>query len=485
MCTSGSSNPQSEIIWYRDDDVIGASGSETIVKKLPKMAIPPNQPVDCTTSVTGWLDYVVEGESIELRCKSCSANPAAKIVWYRDGVLLTPDVIKLTDGMYNGQRAIGHLEKEISFSDHGAEYSCEASSPERFPNHIYQSQKVTLNVHYTPRIINDYDTNSTRINAGDGVILWCNISSNPRANITWLDQNESNTIALFISLSVTLVAILLVVVIVVFCKKRRGKQKSTEDGALGGNKNPSFEADALGKAMNPCMEVEFDSITFIEDRYTGVFSKLVKGEIPISKRSKLVVCVKVVKENARDNADEALLNEIRFLKRLEEHQNIIKMIGCSAEIAPYCIVYEYCPHGNLREYLIGLHKEVKRIDEYELEDATFNLLCNFASQIASGMAFLGEIECIHRALAARNIQVWHKNVCKISEFGFASKVMDVYTYEKMIEGRLPVRWMALESILECVYTAKSDVWSFGIVLWEIFNFGKRVWQIDIVVYKWK
>ncbi|XP_070547573.1 fibroblast growth factor receptor 2-like [Ptychodera flava] len=149
------------------------------------------------------------------------------------------------------------------------------------------------------------------------------------------------------------------------------------------------------------------------------------------------------------------------------------MIGCREEKAPYCIVYEYCPHGNLREYLVGLHKEVKRIDEYELEDVTFNLLCNFASQIASGMAFLGEIECIHRALAARNIQVWHDNVCKISEFGFSSKVLDVNTYEKMIEGRLPVRWMALESILECVYTEKCDVWSFGIVLWEIYNFGKQ------------
>ncbi|XP_070547363.1 fibroblast growth factor receptor 2-like [Ptychodera flava] len=184
------------------------------------------------------------------------------------------------------------------------------------------------------------------------------------------------------------------------------------------------------------MKVEFDSITFIEDLYTGVFSKLVKGEIPISERSKLVVCVKVVKANAGEDADEALLNEVRFLKTLQEHQNIDKMIGCSAEKAPYCIVYEYCPHGNLREYLIGLHKEVKRIDEYELEDVTFNLLCNFASQIASGMAFLGEIECIHRALAARNIQVWHDNVCKISEFGYSSNVMDVNTYEKMIEYKL-------------------------------------------------
>ncbi|XP_070547551.1 V-set and immunoglobulin domain-containing protein 10-like [Ptychodera flava] len=337
MCTSGSSNPESEIMWYRDDDVIGDSSSETIGEEVTEdgefygyvttqnltvdvqakhngvryhcgtrnqmlslngrtsanstfvimeVYFPPNQPEDCATSVTGWLDYVVEGESLDLGCISCSANPAADVVWYRDGVLLTPDEVEFTDGIYNGQRTMGHLEKEISFSDHGAEYSCEASSPGRFPNHIYQSQKLTLNVHYTPRIINDYDTNSTRINAGDSVILWCNISSNPRANITWLDQNgkiitnltanrliherwhdsqmmnslrirdvnsdvtgfytcqvnnsvggaeftvyievivESNTIALIISLSVTLFAILLVVVILVFCKKRRGKQKN-------------------------------------------------------------------------------------------------------------------------------------------------------------------------------------------------------------------------------------------------------------------
>ncbi|XP_070547364.1 tyrosine-protein kinase receptor Tie-1-like [Ptychodera flava] len=89
------------------------------------------------------------------------------------------------------------------------------------------------------------------------------------------------------------------------------------------------------------------------------------------------------------------------------------------------------------------------------------------------MAFLEKIGCVHRALAAKSVHVGHGKVCKIAEFGFSSKAMDVNTYEKLTKGRIPIRWMALESILQCVYTTKTDVWSYGIVLWEIFSFGNK------------
>uniref|UniRef100_A0ABM0MW90 Tyrosine-protein kinase receptor Tie-1-like n=1 Tax=Saccoglossus kowalevskii TaxID=10224 RepID=A0ABM0MW90_SACKO len=95
----------------------------------------------------------------------------------------------------------------------------------------------------------------------------------------------------------------------------------------------------------------------------------------------------------------------------------------------------------------------------------------FGTQIANGLIFLEEKECVIRTLAAKNIQIGHNAVCKISDLGFSTTVMTSNKFEIYTSGRLPLRWMALESLLDCFYTTKSDTWCYGIVLWEIFNYG--------------
>jgi serine/threonine protein kinase len=95
-------------------------------------------------------------------------------------------------------------------------------------------------------------------------------------------------------------------------------------------------------------------------------------------------------------------------------------------------------------------------------------LISFAHQIANGMTFLSDLGIVHRDLACRNILVGENKTLKISDFGLARE-NDIYI--KTTDGRLPVRWMAIESITDRVYTTKSDVWAFGIVLWEIATLG--------------
>nr|XP_026646466.1 receptor-type tyrosine-protein kinase FLT3 [Zonotrichia albicollis] len=125
-------------------------------------------------------------------------------------------------------------------------------------------------------------------------------------------------------------------------------------------------------------------------------------------------------------------------------------------------------------------------EEEEFNVLTFEDLLCFSYQVAKGMEFLESKSCIHRDLAARNVLVTHGKVVKICDFGLARDVMNDSNYIVRGNARLPVKWMAPESLFERTYTMKSDVWSYGILLWEIFSLGVNPYpgiQVDTNFYK--
>jgi len=184
------------------------------------------------------------------------------------------------------------------------------------------------------------------------------------------------------------------------------------------------------------------------------------------------LAVKTLKEAAGDKERHDLLQELEVMKLLEPHPNVVTLVGCCTEKDPIFLIMEYVSKGKLQTFL----RESRTPNDYNNLHGPSALLTSrdlttFAYQVARGMHYLTEKGIIHRDLAARNVLVSEERVCKVADFGFARDIIVSHVYERKTEGRLPIRWMAPESLYDNIFTTKSDVWSFGILLWEIVTLG--------------
>ncbi|KAM7076180.1 tyrosine-protein kinase Fer isoform 5-T5 [Ciconia maguari] len=217
----------------------------------------------------------------------------------------------------------------------------------------------------------------------------------------------------------------------------------------------NYEEDARSvTSMDKKWVLNHEDVTLGELLGKGNFGEVYKGTL----KDKTPVAVKTCKEDLPQELKIKFLSEARILKQYD-HPNIVKLIGVCTQRQPIYIVMELVPGGDFLSFLR------KKKDELKTKQ-----LVKFSLDAASGMAYLESKNCIHRDLAARNCLVGESNILKISDFGM-SRQEDDGVYSSSGLKQIPIKWTAPEALNYGRYTSESDVWSFGILLWETFSLG--------------
>ncbi|NWS12921.1 INSR protein, partial [Pachyramphus minor] len=254
------------------------------------------------------------------------------------------------------------------------------------------------------------------------------------------------------------------------------KKRQTEGptGPLYASSNPEY-ISASDVYVPDEWEVPRDKITLLRELgqgsfgmvYEGIAKDIVKGE-PETR-----VAVKTVNESASLRERIEFLNEASVMKGFTCH-HVVRLLGVVSKGQPTLVVMELMAHGDLKSYLRSLRPEAE--NNPGRPPPTLREMIQMAAEIADGMAYLNAKKFVHRDLAARNCMVAEDFTVKIGDFGMTRDIYETDYYRKGGKGLLPVRWMAPESLKDGVFTTYSDVWSFGVVLWEISSLAEQPYQ---------
>ncbi|XP_066565191.1 ephrin type-B receptor 3b isoform X2 [Amia ocellicauda] len=272
-----------------------------------------------------------------------------------------------------------------------------------------------------------------------------------------------------------LVFIIAVVVIAIVClrKQRNGSEseytEKLQQYITPGMKvyiDPFTYEDPNEAVREFAKEIDISCVKIEEVIGAGEFGEVCRGRLKLPGRREIIVAIKTLKAGYTERQRRDFLSEASIMGQFD-HPNIIRLEGVVTKSRPVMIVTEFMENGALDSFL-------------RLNDGQFTViqLVGMLRGIAAGMKYLSDMNYVHRDLAARNILVNSNLVCKVSDFGLSRFLEDdptdpTYTSSLVSGGKIPIRWTAPEAIAYRKFTSASDVWSYGIVMWEVMSYGER------------
>ncbi|XP_052004105.1 ephrin type-A receptor 3-like isoform X3 [Xyrauchen texanus] len=292
------------------------------------------------------------------------------------------------------------------------------------------------------------------------------------------ENSQVVLIAISSAVAIILLTVVLYIVISRFCRYSRSKHPDEKRLPFGNGHlrlpgiktyvDPHTYEDPSQAVHEFAKELEASCIAIDKVVGAGEFGEVCSGRLKLPSKKEICVAIKTLKAGYTEKQRRDFLSEASIMGQFD-HPNIIRLEGVVTRSKPVMIVTEYMENGSLDSFL-------------RKHDAQFTViqLVGMLRGIASGMKYLSDMGYVHRDLAARNILVNSNLVCKVSDFGLSRVLEDdpeaAYTTRG---GKIPIRWTAPEAIAYRKFTSASDVWSYGIVLWEVMSYGERpYWEMS-------